>query len=197
MCGIVTDPWINSPEDGVCRPAMRDMLTNLALIDHYGDIIQTGRMDFPVTDYAGADSSYRALEQFFLHYGRHINAYCTTPESLREYFDVGQILLDGRPLENSALFTVAVATLSPLALTDLNCTLLLEASRYHFPVIPTTCPMAGTTSPYSLVSAFVQGMAEGLGLCAILQAVNSPVSDGVRPVCIQPGGRPRYVLHNG
>ena len=68
--------------------------------------------------------------------------------------------------------TVAVATLSPLALTDINCRLMLEAVKYNFPIIPTTCPMAGTTSPYTLIGTFMQGMAEVIGLCAIVQAVN-------------------------
>lgn len=172
MAGIVIDPWINSPEAGQRRPDMQDLMTNLALMDAFDDIVMVSRMDFPVADYAGGDSSYRALEQFFLNYGKHISAYCTTPDSLREYFAVGQAMLGEKPLRDSALFTVAVATLSPLAVTDLNCELMLEACKYNFPIVPTTCPMAGTTSPYSLVATFVQGMAEALGLCAIVQAVN-------------------------
>ena len=172
MTGIVIDPWINDPKTGARRPCMEDLLTNLALMEHYDEISMVSRMDFPVTDYEGDISSYKALEQFFLHYGKHIAAYCTSVESLQEYFALGQIILGDQPLKDSKLMTVAVATLSPLAVTDINCRLLLEAAKYNFPVIPTTCPMAGTTSPYSLIGTFIQGMAEVVGLCAILQAVN-------------------------
>lgn len=172
IAGIVIDPWTNSAEEGTRRPVMQDLLTDLALMDYFDEIAMVSRMDFPVADYPGEDSSYRALEQFFLNYGKHISAYCTTPDSLREYFAIGKAMLGEKPLKDSGIFTVAVATLSPLAVTELNCELLLEACKYNFPVIPTTCPMAGTTSPYSLVSTFVQGMAEALGLCAVLQAVN-------------------------
>lgn len=171
MAGIVIDPWINDPA-GVRRPCMDDLLTNLALMEHYKEIVMVSRMDFPVMDFKGDISSYKALEQFFLNLNKHISAYCTSPESLQEYFEIGQILLGDQPLKDSKIMSVAVATLSPLAVTDLNCRLLLEAAKYNFPVIPTTCPMAGTTSPYSLIGTFIQGMAEVVGLCAILQAVN-------------------------
>ena len=171
MTGIVMDPWINDPA-GVRRPAMDDLLTNLALMEHYDDIVMVSRMDFPVTDHEGDISSYKALEQFFLNFDKHIMAYCTSVESLKEYFEIGQTILGDRPLKDSKLMSVAVATLSPMALTDVNCRLLLETVKYNFPIIPTTCPMAGTTSPYTLIGTFIQGMAEVIGLCAIIQAVN-------------------------
>ena len=171
MAGIVVDPWINDPA-GARRPAMDDLLTNLALMEHYDEIVMVSRMDFPMTDYEGDISTYKALEQFFLNYNKHISAYCTSLESLQEYFEIGQTALGDQPLKDSKLMTVAVATLSPMALTDINCRLLLEAVKYNFPIVPTTCPMAGTTSPYTLIGTFIQGMAEVVGLCAIVQAVN-------------------------
>lgn len=172
MAGIVIDPWINDPAAGARRPCMEDLLTNMALMEHYKEIVMVSRMDFPVTDFEGDISSYKALEQFFLNLNKHICAYCTSVESLQEYFAIGEVLLGGQPLKDSKIMSVAVATLSPLAVTNLNCRLLLEAAKYNFPIIPTTCPMAGTTSPYSLIGTFQQGMAEAIGLCAILQAVN-------------------------
>lgn len=172
MAGIVMDPWINDPATGARRPNMDDFMTNLALMEHYKEVAQVSRMDFPVTDYEGDISSYKALEQFFLNINKHISAYCTSVESLQEYFEIGQVLLGDQPLKDSKLMSVAVATLSPLAVTDINCRLMLEAVKYNFPIVPTTCPMAGTTSPYTLIGTFIQGMAEVVGLCAIVQAVN-------------------------
>ncbi|MCL1855590.1 MAG: trimethylamine methyltransferase family protein, partial [Clostridia bacterium] len=76
-------------------------------------------------------------------------------------------LARGSPLKGTGLFTVAVAVLSPLTLTSGNCDILLESLRYGFPVIPTTCPMAGSTSPYSFSGTLIQGIAESLiVLCA-------------------------------
>lgn len=172
MNGIVIDPWINDPDTGARRPSADDLLTNLTLMEHYNEIVMASRMDFPITDYEGDISSYKALELFFLNFNKHISAYCTSVESLEEYFDIARKLLDKEDLTDTKVMTVAVATLSPMAVTDINCRLLLEAAKYHFPIIPTTCPMAGTTSPYTLLGTFVQGMAEVVGLCAIVQAVN-------------------------
>lgn len=180
MSGIVIDPWINDPETGARRPCMQDLLHNMALMEHYDEIATVSRMDFPVTDYSGEDSSYRALEQYFLHCNKHISAMATSVELLQEYFEIGQALLGDQPLKGSRIMSVAVATLSPLALTEINCRLLLEAVKYDFPVAPTTCPMAGSTSPYSLVGTFIQSLAEELALCAIVQAVKpgNPYSMG-------------------
>lgn len=172
MAGIVMDPWINDPVTGARRPCAEDLLTNMALMEHYKEIVMVSRMDFPITDYEGDISSYKALELFFLNFNKHISAYCTSVESLLEYFEIARKLLNKEDLTDSKVMTVAVATLSPMAVTDINCRLLLEAAKYNFPIIPTTCPMAGTTSPYTLLGTFIQGMAEVIGLCAIVQAVN-------------------------
>ena len=172
MAGIVIDPWINDPVSGARRPSADDLLTNLALMEHYEQIVMASRMDFPLTDFDGDISSYKALELFFLNFNKHISAYCTSVESLLEYFEIARKLLNQEDLTDSKVMTVAVATLSPMAVTEINCRLLLEAVKYNFPIIPTTCPMAGTTSPYTLIGTFIQGMAEVVGLCAIVQAVN-------------------------
>lgn len=172
VAGIVIDPWTNDPTTGARRPAAEDLLTNLALMEHYDEVVMASRMDFPITDYEGDISSYKALELFFLNFNKHISAYCTSVESLREYFDIARKLLDNDDLKDSKVMTVAVATLSPMALTEINCRLMLEAVKYGFPIVPTTCPMAGSTSPYTMIGTFIQGMAEIVGLCAIVQAIN-------------------------
>ena len=172
MAGIVIDPWTNDPAVGARRPCAEDLMTNLALMEHYDEIVMASRMDFPITDYSGDISSYKALELFFLNFNKHISAYCTSVESLLEYFAVARKLLNKEDLTDSKVMTVAVATLSPMAVTDINCRLMLEAVKYNLPIIPTTCPMAGTTSPYTLIGTFIQGMAEVIGLGAIVQAVN-------------------------
>ena len=172
MAGIVIDPWINDPATGARRPCADDLLTNLTLMEHYDEIVMASRMDFPIMDYEGEISSYKALELFFLNFNKHISAYCTSVESLQEYFEIAKKLMDKDDLTDTKVMTVAVATLSPMAVTEINCRLMLEAVKYNFPIIPTTCPMAGTTSPYTLLGTFIQGMAEVVGLCAIVQAVN-------------------------
>ena len=77
----------------------------------------------------GDISSYKALELFFLNFNKHISAYCTSVESLLEYFEIARKLLNQEDLTDSKVMTVAVATLSPMAVTEINCRLLLEAVK--------------------------------------------------------------------
>jgi len=68
--------------------------------------------------------------------------------------------------------TVAVAVVSPLKLTKFNCQVLLETTARNFTVIPTICPMAVTTSPYSKDTTLLQGNVENIFLVALTQMIN-------------------------
>ncbi|MEA1951930.1 MAG: trimethylamine methyltransferase family protein, partial [Planctomycetota bacterium] len=57
-----------------------------------------------------------------------------------------------------------------LTLTGLNVDLVRLAIEYDAPLIPTICPMAGSTSPYTMASTLVQCHAESLFLAALSQA---------------------------
>ena len=49
-----------------------------------------------------------------------------------------------------------------MALVDINCDILKQCTRtWLYAVIPTICPMAGTTSPYSIEGTMLQTNAEG------------------------------------
>ena len=66
--------------------------------------------------------------------------------------------------------TVAVGSLSPLACSDLNAELLLDACSRGFPIVPTVCPIAGMTSPYTLAGTLLQSNVEVIGMAALTQA---------------------------
>lgn len=170
--GIVTDPWVvDYPTQAPRRPRLDDVRRHTAIQQRLPFIRCTSRMDFPVSDIPGPESSLRALEEWFLLQDKHLAAFVTSLESLDQYCDVARILLQGAPLEGSGLMTVAVATLSPLRFTDLNAELLLRACAFGFPIIPTVCPMAGTTAPYSLAGTLVMGHVENLFVAAAAQVV--------------------------
>jgi trimethylamine--corrinoid protein Co-methyltransferase len=66
--------------------------------------------------------------------------------------------------------TVAVGSLSPLACSDLNADYLLDAVYRGFPIVPTVCPIAGMTSPYTLAGTLLQSNVEVIGIAALTQA---------------------------
>ena len=167
-----TDPAIVDYETRRPRkPCLDDLRRHATIAQKLDCVVASHRMDFPVTDVAGPTSSLRALEQYMLHQNKHLFVYVTSVESFHQYLDLGRILLRGEDLKDSGLMTVAVALLSPLAITHMNVELLMGACEHDFAVVSTSCPIAGTTSPYSLASTLVMGNAENLFLAALTQIV--------------------------
>ena len=160
---IVTDPFIaDYPTGAMRKPRLSDVVRNTRIIQSQADVCQVSFMDYPVEDVAGPASRYRAMEVHLLNHAKPYAVYPTSYQSFMEWLEIGHILTAGSPLHASGLFTVAIAVLSPLTLTSGNCDILLKSLQYGFPVIPTTCPMAGSTSPYTFSGTLVQGIAESL-----------------------------------
>lgn len=169
---IVTDPWIldydtNRPR----RPALADVQRHTRIAQRLDEVVAISLMDYPVTDAPGPDSNLRAMEAHLLEHDKHINVMPASHESLERWLRIGGLLLDGGQLRGSRLMTVGVATLSPLVLTGMNGDLLLTACEHDLPVVPTVCPMAGTTAPYSKAGTVLMTNAEAVFLAALTQLV--------------------------
>jgi trimethylamine--corrinoid protein Co-methyltransferase len=167
---IVTDPWIIDYEtQQPRRPRLDDLRRHTILaqkLEHVGAI---SRMDFPVTDVPEPTSSLRALEEHLLLHDKHYHVYVASWESYLQWLKIGKILAGDRELKGSNLFSVAVAIVSPLMISELNVKLMKSACDHGFTVIPTICPMAGSTSAYTLASTLLQGNAENVFLAALTQ----------------------------
>lgn len=170
---IVTDPWIVDYATGKPRrPNLEDMRRHTIIGQSLGDVVVMARMDYPVTDDPGPCSSLRALETHLMHHAKHNFVLPTSLESMEEWLQIGAILARGRALAGSGLLSVGVGIISPLSISRMNCELLLTACRHGFAVVPTVCPMAGSTSPYSLASTLLQGNAENVAFAALTQLVS-------------------------
>jgi len=133
------------------------------------DVAAVSRMDFPVREIDGPASSLRALETHLLHTTKHYYFPSASPESNGQWIDLMRIVADGQDPAAMRLFSVMVAVISPLVLSSVNADLLRLAVEYDAPVVPTICPMAGSTSPYTRASTLVLGHAENLALAALTQ----------------------------
>lgn len=170
---IVTDPWIIDYETKQPRrPSLSDVRTNTILTQKNKQVATVGRMDFPITEYSDPSSTWRALEVHLLNHTKHYNVYVTSIEDLNRWMEIGEILTQGEDLSKSKLMSIAVAVVSPLVLKNFNCRVLLEATARNFTIIPTICPMAGTTSPYSIDTTLLQGNIENVFLAALTQIIN-------------------------
>jgi trimethylamine:corrinoid methyltransferase-like protein len=129
-------------------------------------------MVMELDDYKGKQSIYKALE-CFLH--NHSKAYQVMPDNieyLETYLELMQIILGSKPLKGSNICTVAIPTLSPLSIKRINCEILIRACEYELPIVTTTCPMAGTTAPYSRDSIILELLVESLAVGFLSQLLN-------------------------
>ncbi|MCL5072154.1 MAG: trimethylamine methyltransferase family protein, partial [Actinobacteria bacterium] len=173
IMAIVTDPWIIDYVTKTPRhPCLEDIRRNTILTQKNEEVAMVSRMDFPVTDYGDNTSSLRALETHLLNHTKHYLVCLASLESFRQWMEIGDILADGKDFAKSKLMTLAVAVVSPLKLTKFNCQILLEATARNFNVVPTICPMAGSTSPYSKDTTMLQGNVENIFLAALTQMIN-------------------------
>jgi trimethylamine--corrinoid protein Co-methyltransferase len=169
---IVTDPWIvdygtQTPR----RPRLDDLRRHTTIAQQLDQVVAISLMDFPVSDVPEPISSLRAFEEHALYHNKHILVYATNMERYGDWMEVGGILLQDGDLSTSRLMSVAVGALSPLTISDLNVEFLLDACAKDFPVIPTVCPIAGMTSPYTLASTLLQGNVEIVGIAVLTQVV--------------------------
>lgn len=170
---IVTDPWVvDYRTQEPRRPCLEDVRRNTIIGQQLEHVMGMSCMDFPVSDVEGPGSNLRALEEHLLHHTKHNFVFVTSVESMARWLRIGRILARGRELRGSGLFSVAVASRSPLALTGMNVELMKIACEHSFPVVPTVCPTAGMTSPFSLAGTLALGNAENLFLLALAQLFN-------------------------
>ena len=181
---IVTDPWIVDYEtQKPRRPRLEDVRRHTVIAQKLDPIASISLMDFPVTDVPEPNSSMRAFEEHVLHHDKHIYVYATNEERYEDWLNVLRILGGTDDLTQGRLASVAVGVLSPLAVSALNVEFLLSACANNLPVIPTTCPIAGMTSPYSMASTLLQSNVETIGLAALTQVVRRghPYQYGMGP----------------
>ena len=170
---IVTDPIIaDYPSGDRRKPYLHDVVRNTRIIQERSDVCFVGLMDYPVADDESPASRYRAWEAHLLNHAKPYAVYATSYDSFLEWLALGRLIKRGDELKGSGLFSVAIAVLSPLTLTRENCNMLIESIKYDFPLIPTVCPMAGSTSPYTFAGTLVQSIAENLIVLCAAQVMN-------------------------
>lgn len=169
---IVTDPWIVDYEtQKPRRPSLDDVRRHTVIAQKLDPITSISLMDFPVTDVPEPVSSLAAFEEHVLYHNKHIYVYATNEERYEDWLNVLRILGGTDDLTQGRLASVAVGVLSPLTVSALNVEFLFSACANNLPVLPTTCPIAGMTSPYSMASTLLQGNVETIGLAALTQIV--------------------------
>jgi trimethylamine--corrinoid protein Co-methyltransferase len=161
---LILDPYIVDYERGLRPPNLEDVRRNTIVGDSLDRIGSMMRMQQPVTDVPEPDCYLKTMEVFLTHTSKHVDAYPTSTQNCREWMDIMEVIADaaGLDAEKSPLLGIAMAVTSPLQLHGPNVEMMKMAMERCYPVIPTVCPMAGTTSPYSIAGTFLVSNVETL-----------------------------------
>jgi trimethylamine---corrinoid protein Co-methyltransferase len=161
---LILDPFIADYRDGLRRPVLEDVRRNTIVGESLERINSMMRMQFPVSDVPEPESYYRTMETFLLHTTKHTSAYPTSVENCRDWMDAMAVIAEaaGLDVERTPLLSLAMAVTSPLQVHGPNVEIMKMAMSRCYPIIPTVCPMAGTTSPYSVAGTVLAANAESL-----------------------------------
>ena len=151
-CSLILDPFVYDYNDGKRLPVLEDVRRHTIIADSLDRINTAMRMQFPVSDIPEPDSYYKTMEVFLCNLSKHVMIYPTDLDNARDWFDVFEVIADtaGLDLNTNPLITVSMAVTSPMQLHGPNVELMKMAMSRNYPIVSTVCPMAGTTSPYSL-----------------------------------------------
>lgn len=171
---IVTDPWILDSRTGKPRrPCLADVRWHTRVAQALDEVAGVSLMDYPVTDIPGPRSSLHAMEAHVLAHDKHSVVLAASRDSLDRWLRLAELARSSTENRERPCMSVGVAVLSPLTLSRDNGELLLRACAHGMPVVPTVCPMAGTTAPYSRAGVLLQANAEAVFLAAMTQVVRS------------------------
>jgi trimethylamine--corrinoid protein Co-methyltransferase len=87
--------------------------------------------------------------------------------------EMAQVVLDGKPLAQSPIFSLGYTAMSPLRWSDLALGAFRESSGYGVPMMVNAEPAGGVTCPATLAGELVVGNAEALSGVVICQALES------------------------
>jgi len=142
-------------------------------------------MQYPVTDIPEPDCYYKTMEVFLCRLTKHVSIYPSSEENCIDWIEVYERIADSMGLDimKTPLLSVAMAVTSPLQVHGLNIEIMKMAIEKNFPIISTVCPMAGTTSPYSVAGTALVSNVEALAPVLIAQVFKPghPVMYGFGP----------------
>ena len=168
---LILDPFIFDYEKGLRRPVLEDVRRHTILGESLDRVGAMQRMAFPVEDVRGPDSYYKTMEVFLCHMSKHVFAMPTSPEDARDWIDAMEAVADAAnyPPDSPPLLTLGMAVTSPLQIHGPNVEITKMALDHGLFILPTVCPMAGTTSPYTIAGTMIQANVESLMLVFLTQ----------------------------
>jgi trimethylamine---corrinoid protein Co-methyltransferase len=179
---LILDPIIVDYHNGPRHPVLEDVRRHTIIGESLDRVDSMMRMQYPVEGIPEPDCYYKTMEVFLSHTTKQIHAMPTSAENCREWMDLAAIIAEasGLDVDNTPLLSLSVAITSPLQIHGPNIEIMKMGIQRCYPLIPTVCPMAGTTAPYSLAGTVVIANVEALALLLLTQVYKPIVPENVQ-----------------
>ena len=161
---LILDPYVVDYQGEPRRPVLEDVRRHTIIGESLERVDCMMRMQYPAADIPGPDSCLKTMETFLRHTTKHTAAYPTSAANCREWMDVFEVIAEaaGMDVATTPLLSLAMAVTSPLQVHGLNIEIMKMAMERCYPIIGTVCPMAGSTSPYSVAGTLLAANVEAL-----------------------------------
>jgi trimethylamine--corrinoid protein Co-methyltransferase len=186
----------------VRQPTLEDVGAFARLADALPSISVLRGIPMVPAEPEGLEGQLRATEALLLNSTKH---YFTSPLGVPiadAWIDLAEIINQGVSLAERPIFSALITPTSPLQLGDEDAAKLKRLARKQVPILATSAPMAGATSPYTLAGTLTLQNAENLFLITAIQVIQpgAPVMLGpVSAILDMPTGSltyasPEYLL---
>ena len=102
---------------------------------------------------------------------KHIRPCIYNPRETKGMVEMAHVLLDGKSIKESPIFSLGYTVVSPLRWSDLALNAFRESSAHGVPMMVNAEPAGGVTAPVTLAGELVVGNAEALSGVVICQAL--------------------------
>ncbi|MCG2660648.1 MAG: trimethylamine methyltransferase family protein [Kiritimatiellae bacterium] len=102
---------------------------------------------------------------------KHIRPCVYAPRETKGMIEMAHVLLDGKTIAESPVFSLGYTAVSPLRWSDLALKTFSESSGHRVPLMINSEPAGGVTAPATLAGELVLGNAEALSGVVIVQAL--------------------------
>jgi len=102
---------------------------------------------------------------------KHVRPCIYDPRETKGMIEMAQVLLDGKSLAETPIFSLGYTAVSPLRWSDLALNAFRESSGHGIPMMINAEPAGGVTAPATLAGELVVGNAEALSGVVICQAL--------------------------
>jgi len=181
---LILDPVVVPYGGGPRPPVLEDVRRHTIIGESLDRVNAMMRMQYPVSDVPEPDCYLKTMEVFLSHTTKHIAAMPASVENCREWMDVMACIAEAAGLDvKTPLMSLATAVTSPLQIHGPNIEIMKMAIERHYPLKSTVCPMAGTTSPYSIAGTALIANVESLAAVLVAQVYSPghPVFYGYGP----------------